>query len=263
MAVHQYTEQSYPEYRSSQPSRAWPGWLAFVFAVALSGAFIWLRYRPTYLKNAALTEELRTAQASLAALVPKLEEAERRAASLEQEKNGLSAQQAQLIQEKQAALDALQRLKDELSSKLGVEVKSGDISITRRGNELVVDVSDKILFDVGKTEIKERGQKILVQVAGTLAGFKGHVIQVGGHTDSARVVSPELVERYPTNWELSTARATNVVRFLQEHSSIPGDRLLAAGFAQFRPAASNKSERGRQKNRRIEIVLLPRQPQHG
>lgn len=258
MAVRDYTEQSYPEYRATQPARAWPGWLAFVFAVALSGAFIWLRYRPTYQKNAALTEELRTTQASLAALVPKLEEAERKVAALSEEKSGLSAQHSLLMAEKQAALDALQRLKDELSTKLVVEVQSGDITITRRGNELVVDVSDKILFDVGKTEIKERGQQILVQVASILAGFKDHIIQVGGHTDSARVVSPELVERYPTNWELSTARATNVVRFLQEHSTIPGDRLLAAGFAQFRPAASNKSEGGRQKNRRIEIVLLPR-----
>ena len=260
MAVREYTEQSYPEYGTKQPGRAWPGWLAFVFAVALSGAFIWLRHRPIYQQNTALTEEVRTAQASLAALIPKLEEAERKVASLEQERNGLSAQHSQLMAEKQAALDALQRLKDELSAKLVVEVQSGDITITRRGNELVVDVSDKILFDVGKTEIKERGQQILVQVASILAGFKDHIIQVGGHTDSARVVSPELVERYPTNWELSTARATNVVRFLQEHSTIPGDRLLAAGFAQFRPAASNRSEQGRQKNRRIEIVLLPRQP---
>jgi chemotaxis protein MotB len=259
MAVREYTEQSYPEYSTKQPARAWPGWLAFVFAVALCGAFIWLRHRPIYQQNTALSEEVRTAQGSLAALIPKLEEAERKVLALEQERNGLSAQHSLLMAEKQAALDALQRLKDELSSKLVVEVQSGDITITRRGNELVVDVSDKILFDVGKTEIKERGQQILVQVASILAGFKDHIIQVGGHTDSARVVSPELVERYPTNWELSTARATNVVRFLQEHSTIPGDRLLAAGFAEFRPTASNRNEGGRQKNRRIEIVLLPRQ----
>ncbi len=261
MVAHQSPEQSYSEYSPRHAPRAWPGWLAFVFVLALSGAFIWLRYRPTYQKNVAMTEELLALQASLAALVPKLEEAERKVQLLEQERDGLSAQNSQVLAERQAALDALQRLKDELSSKLVVEVKSGDIRITRRGNELVVDVSDKILFDTGKTEIKDQGRQILVQVAGILAGFKDHIIQVGGHTDSARVVSPELVERYPTNWELSTARATNVVRFLQDHSNITGDQLQAAGFAQFRPAASNRNEQGRQKNRRIEIVLLPRQPQ--
>jgi chemotaxis protein MotB len=104
-------------------------------------------------------------------------------------------------------------------------VQSGDIAITRRGND--------------------------------------RIVQIGGHTDSARVVSPELVERYPTSWELSTARATNVVRFLREHSKLPGGRLLAAGFAEYRPAASNRSDKGRQKNRRIEIVLVPRYVDEG
>ena len=60
-----------------------------------------------------------------------------------------------------------------------------------------------------------------------------------------------------TNWELSTARATNVVRYFQERGKIPGTRLAAAGFAEFRPSASNASEEGRRKNRRIEILLVP------
>jgi chemotaxis protein MotB len=82
---------------------------------------------------------------------------------------------------------------------------------------------------------------------------------VGGHTDQMRVSNPETQERFPTNWELSTARATNVVRFLEDRGKLPGSRLVAAGFSQFRPVASNTTEQTRQQNRRIELVLLPAQ----
>jgi chemotaxis protein MotB len=78
-----------------------------------------------------------------------------------------------------------------------------------------------------------------------------------GHTDGTRIVSSTTQEKFPTNWELSTARATNVVRFLQEQGKVPGAELVAVGFAEFRPVASNASAEGRRKNRRIEIVLVP------
>jgi chemotaxis protein MotB len=69
-------------------------------------------------------------------------------------------------------------------------------------------------------------------------------------------VSPGVREHYATNWELSTARATNVVRFLEEKCGIPGRRLVAAGYAQHRPVADNATEDGKRRNRRIEIALL-------
>jgi chemotaxis protein MotB len=84
------------------------------------------------------------------------------------------------------------------------------------------------------------------------------VYQVGGHTDSRPITTRKLVERYPTNWELSTSRATNVARFLEEEGHIPGKQLVAAGFAQYRPTSNNRTRRGRRQNRRIEIVLLDR-----
>jgi chemotaxis protein MotB len=82
------------------------------------------------------------------------------------------------------------------------------------------------------------------------------VFQVGGHTDSAPP-SETLQERFATNWELSTARGTNVVRYLEEECSVPGKQLIAAGFAWHRPVASNQKWKGKRKNRRIEIVMLP------
>jgi chemotaxis protein MotB len=82
---------------------------------------------------------------------------------------------------------------------------------------------------------------------------------VGGHTD-ATPLSATTQERFPTNWELSTARATQVVRFLQEQCAIPGERLAAAGYSQYRPATSLDTPAGRRRNRRIELTLRPLGP---
>jgi chemotaxis protein MotB len=81
-------------------------------------------------------------------------------------------------------------------------------------------------------------------------------IQVEGHTDNVPILS-DLKNRYPTNWELSTARATEVVRYLQEHGGLDARLLSATGYGQFQPVASNDTDEGKHKNRRIEIVLLP------
>ena len=145
-------------------------------------------------------------------------------------------------------------------SGLGVSIEAGAIvvspglAIDCAGNELVVDLSAQILFDSGGAEVNEAGQKVLAEVGRSLSALKDYTIQVGGHTDHQRVTNPETQERFPTNWELSTARATNVVRFLEERGKIPGTRLVATGFNQFRPVAGNTTEEGRQKNRRIELM---------
>jgi chemotaxis protein MotB len=123
--------------------------------------------------------------------------------------------------------------------------------------ELVVDVADRLLFEPGHADVSDAGKELLGQVASSIKRLPPKLrFQVGGHTDSQRVVSPELVERYPTNWELSTARASNVVRQLQEVGKVPGHQLIASGFAQYRPASTNQTKTGRQKNRRIEIVVV-------
>ena len=179
------------------------------------------------------------------------------AAELRASREQLSGQLARTEAEREKLEAELKRVQSELSAKLEPEIHAGNVRIKRRGNELVVDVSDQILFDSGRAEVNESGQKVLAQVAQSIIALKGYRIQVGGHTDNVRVVNPETKERFPTNWELSTTRATNVVRFLQEKGRIPGARLVAAGFSEFRPAASNATEKDRQKNRRIEIVLLP------
>lgn len=237
--------------------RSWFSWLLVVLLLAAMAGFYYFMYRPLSRSHADLERRLGDASSRNRQAGKRLKEFEARAQELETEQQKLSGELARTVAEKAQLEAELKRVQGELADKLSPEIASGNVTIKRRGNELVVDVADKILFDTGQADVNEGGQKVLAQVGQSLQSLSGYAIQVGGHTDSARVVTPATAERFPTNWELSTARATNVVRFLQERSRIAGERLVAAGFAQFRPAASNASAEGRQKNRRIEIVLLP------
>jgi chemotaxis protein MotB len=99
---------------------------------------------------------------------------------------------------------------------------------------------------------------VLAKLAASLLTLPDdQIFQVGGHTDNQPIKSEAVKANFPTNWELSSARATNVVRHLEENCEVPGKRLVATGFAQHRPVASNNKGKGRKKNRRIEIALLP------
>jgi chemotaxis protein MotB len=174
--------------------------------------------------------------------------------TLKGEKGQLEGQ----LEEKKRVLETIAAVESELTRALIEEVKAGDIRVSQRGGYLVVGVSDKVLFQTGKAELKPRGQKVLEKLAASLLTLpEDQIFQVGGHTDNAPIKSEAVKENFPTNWELSSARATNVVRYLEESCAVPGKRLMAAGFSEHRPVASNKKGKGRKKNRRIEIALLP------
>jgi chemotaxis protein MotB len=125
-----------------------------------------------------------------------------------------------------------------------------ETQITRRG--LVIRLlTDNVLFDSGQARIKPRALPLLTKIAGLLQVDTQHPINVEGHTDNVPINSSQ----FPTNWELSTARASSVVRFLIANGG-PTDRLGAVGYAQLHPIASNSTDGGRSRNRRVEIVLL-------
>jgi chemotaxis protein MotB len=191
---------------------------------------------------------------ALEALEAKLEEQSETIEKLEKTKGGLESK----LEQKEAALAAVKTLQDALSKSLVEEIETGDIRVSQRDNLLVVDVADTVLFGIGEAELSERGQQVLAQLASSLLALPNKaVFQVGGHTDNQPIKSEEVKAKFPTNWELSAARATNVVRYLEESTKIPGKRLVAAGFSAYRPVASNATAKGRAKNRRIEIALLP------
>ena len=146
---------------------------------------------------------------------------------------------------------------DALVSQLAQEVDKGNLQTKQYKNMLTVDVADKIFFDSGSAEIKETGMAVLKKVGEALALYPDKIIRVVGHTDNVPL-SKAAQEHFSTNWELSVARATTVVRFLQDECAIVPERLVAAGRGPYQPVASNKSPASRQKNRRIEIMLLDR-----
>jgi chemotaxis protein MotB len=242
-------------------------WLPWALVGALAAgilALLFLGLMPAQSRGAELEKHMGVLNKEVNTLKGQSREDKQQLATLQNEKDALTKESANVaeklnsaIKEKEAAVAELQEAQRDLTSTLDKQITAGDVLIQERHGELVVDVSDKLLFDKGQADINDAGKELLAQVAKSIRRLPPKLrFQVGGHTDSQKVVSPELVERFPTNWELSTARASNVVRYLQETGKVPGSKLIAAGFAQFRPASTNNTESGRQKNRRIEIVIV-------
>jgi chemotaxis protein MotB len=164
---------------------------------------------------------------------------------------------AQLAQAKALAAAAKQeqsdfvRLKQQLDAYAQAHGFAGQVQtvIARRG--LVVRVlTDQVLFDSGQADLKPAGLPLLGEVAQLLGVDHTHPIVVEGHTDNVPISSAQ----FPSNWELSTARATTVVRYLIGHN-VDRRRLAASGYADLHSVASNATDAGRQLNRRVEIVL--------
>jgi chemotaxis protein MotB len=116
---------------------------------------------------------------------------------------------------------------------------------------------DRVLFDSGHADIKPAGVKVLKQVSDVLNKITDKQIRIEGHTDN-KPISAKLQDKFKTNWELSTARATTVVRYLIDQGGVQPQALSAVGYADTHPVASNDSDEGRSSNRRIEIVLYPK-----
>ena len=144
-----------------------------------------------------------------------------------------------------------------LLNEMKEEIDHGQIVITELKGKLTVDVVDKILFDSGRAEIKPEGLAVLKRVVDILITATDKTIRVEGHTDNVPIRGA-LAKRYPTNWELSAARALTVTRYLEKEGLDPA-LLSAAAFGEYQPVADNETPEGRAKNRRIAIILLPKE----
>ena len=147
---------------------------------------------------------------------------------------------------------------DGLVKSLKKELKAGQIEVTQLRDGLRVNVSQDILFDSGSASLDKGGTAVLSRVATELRK-SSHQILVIGHSDN-KPIRPTLSKQYPSNWELAGARAASVVR-LFANSGLPNKRMRAVSVADSQPVASNKTEEGRAKNRRIEIRLRPVAPE--
>lgn len=152
----------------------------------------------------------------------------------------------------QSAAEGRAKLYQELALKLKKMLDAGDLTITLRDGRMVLLLPNDVLFDTGRTEIKPAGRAALEQVAAVMKTIGGRDFQVAGHTDTV----PIATARFPSNWELSTARALAVVHVLVAQGVRP-EVLSAAGYGEFDPVASNETNDGKRKNRRTEISLVP------
>jgi chemotaxis protein MotB len=194
-----------------------------------------------------LAEEKGSLQGSMQQLELKVASKMSEVSALTAEKNALERQKAELAKKNETYDELVASLQDEMKQKL-IEVK-------QKGQRVTVNVSDQVLFDSGSADVKSAGQGALDKIARVLAKVGDRRIDIEGHTDNLKV-SPELAKIFPSNWELSATRATNVVRYLEAHGVDPR-RMAAVGKSEFRPVATNGTPGGRQLNRRIEIVLTP------
>ena len=173
----------------------------------------------------------------------------------ELEKEAAEALHAQ--QEQQAAFDkehaALEKTRDQIVEDLSAVGLGNSVHFRFEARGLVVTVvTDRVLFDIGADVLRPEGREFLDHLAGSL-GRLPNPLSVEGHTDNTPISGGG---RFPTNWELSTARATSVLRYLVETHHLPAPKLSAAGYADQRPVADNGTIEGRTANRRVEIVVL-------
>lgn len=140
-----------------------------------------------------------------------------------------------------------------LTSKLADMISSGKIKVSVREGRMLVDLPSSVLFASGSADLQDAGKPALTAVAAVLKDFPNRQFLVAGHTDTMPIVK---TTQYKDNWDLSAARALTVTKFLVEQGIKPKS-IAAAGYGEFDPVGNNKTDKGRQLNRRIEIVLLP------
>ena len=142
---------------------------------------------------------------------------------------------------------------DALNQKLAGELGADQAQITQLQNQLKVTMVNEVLFTEGGWTLSPKGEAALAKIAPTLSKLQGQQIVVEGFTDNVPI-GPALKARFPSNWELSSARATDVLRFLVS-KGVPANTISAQGFGDSRPVASNDTAEGRAKNRRVEVTF--------
>ena len=209
-------------------------------------------------KAAADKEELnQILQSKSDSLSQNIFELRRKVADLDAENAKLKAEVASLVKAREEQVQKVSSTYGSLLEKMKSEISKGQVTISELKGKLTVNMVDSILFDSGKAEVKKGGLEILGKVTSILKDVNDKSIRIEGHTDNVQI-SRALAQRYPTNWELSAARAINVTRYLQGQGVDPG-QLSAVAYGEWKPVGDNDTEEGKAKNRRIEIILVPKE----
>jgi chemotaxis protein MotB len=158
------------------------------------------------------------------------------------------------IEQLKDELARLQEAKSMLDTRLKRDIASEHVSLAMDDRGIVITFVAEVLFDSGKADLKTDGKKIITKVASVIREEAyDNEIGIEGHTDNV----PIKHSGWKSNWELSTARATSVLHFLERDCGLKPNNLSATGYGEYRPVASNNTKEGRQANRRVEIIIKP------
>lgn len=155
------------------------------------------------------------------------------------------------VQKSKADSEEFKKIKAEITDVLKAKEAEDKIKLEIDQRGLVISLKDSEFFDSGKAVVRARSMYLLDNIAAAINKYS-NFIRIEGHTDNI----PIKTSTFPSNWELSTARATNIVHYLTATHALPPEKLSAIGYAEYRPIADNSTEEGRQKNRRVDVVLL-------
>ena len=224
------------------PKETWiiAGALTVALLLGLLGLSSWEKKR-----------EVEKVRAELADAQAAATKAQAEASDLKDKLADSEARNADLQKQQDIVVHTHQSLEDEMRNAL----ESKDVTISQLQGKLTVNILDRVMFDSGEAELKPAGAAVLRKVAAVLAQHPNIKVHVIGHTDNVPIRAAAR-NRFPSNWELSTARATAAVRFLTEIAGVDPRRLGAVGYGEFRPVADNATAEGRARNRRIAIVIL-------
>ncbi len=176
-------------------------------------------------------------------------------ASLGDEIDGLNARLNELQNQKEEELSELEKAKQLLEEKLKQEIDDKSVRLEMAEKGLAIIFLTEVLFDSGKSDIKQEAFLSLDKIAGVLKNnVEDRNIGIEGHTDN----EPIKHSKWKSNWELSTSRATSVLHYLVDTRGINPKRVAAIGYGEYRPVASNDTVEGKRQNRRVEIVILPK-----
>lgn len=159
------------------------------------------------------------------------------------------------ISQLKSQLSDLERAKAELESRLESEIDNNEVNVQMLDKGLVITFVSEVLFESGKSELLASSTGKLSKVASVLKTTVSDLnVGIEGHTDNV----PIKHSGWKSNWELSAARALSVLHYLEDQENIHPKRLSATGYGEFQPVSSNITKGGKQKNRRVEIVILPK-----
>ncbi len=209
----------------------------------------------TYESQMKRCRELQTTSSGLEQEVASLKQKNK---DLETDYGHATKEKERLSQEVAVQEDVITDLRgtyDDLINKLKDDISKGSIRVSQAGGRLTIAMEERILFASGKADVKSEGRPVLSRISQSLKGIKGYDIRIDGHSDNVRI-APSLQQKFPSNWDLAAARSSAVVRALQKEGGLDPRKLILASFSEYRPLVTNKTVKGREQNRRVEITLI-------